>query len=94
MDFAKNALLSKGKEVTLYGSPVDPNYRRVRQLLLTTGAVFEEVDVTKSAFAAEHLLRDAGTAVSPVVDVAGTLVKGTDEPALRSALLRLKPSIK
>jgi glutathione S-transferase len=93
MEFGKNAMLSKGKEITLYGSPVDPNYRRVRQVLLTTGAVFSEVDVTVSAFAAEKLLRETGSASVPIVDVSGTLVKGTDEMALRSALSRLKPTI-
>ncbi len=84
--FEGDILVSKGKQVVFYSIPSSVECEQVRHFLLTHGALFTEVDVTKSAFAAEQLMKRTGSIQTPVIDASGFLVKGFDEKALLKAL--------
>lgn len=84
--FGDSLLASLGKRIVFYSVPTSEECKRTREILLLNGADFTEVDVTKSAFAAEQLLKKTGSVSTPAVEVNGVLVKGNDEAALKQAL--------
>jgi glutaredoxin len=83
--------LGGGREVIVYSASWCGVCKQTKRLLSSLNVRFVEKDIEASRSAAEELAKKARAAGFqpggvPVIDVAGTILQGLDEPTLRSVL--------
>ncbi len=72
--------------VVLYSTPTCPHCRSAKRFLTERHIPFREVDVARSAQAAQELQRRSGQTGVPVIDVNGKVIVGFDQQRLVQAL--------
>jgi glutaredoxin 3 len=72
--------------VTIYTTPTCPHCAAAKRFLKERSVPYREVDVSRSAAAAQEVVRRSGQMGVPVIDVNGRIIVGFDRPRLVQAL--------
>lgn len=72
--------------ITIYTTPSCVFCRMAKDFFQANGVAYEEKNAALDAQAREELVQKSGQMGVPVIDIAGRIIVGFDEPALREAL--------
>lgn len=72
--------------ITIYTTPSCVFCRMAKDFFQAHGVVYEEKNAALDAEARQELVEKSGQMGVPVIDIAGRIIVGFDEPALREAL--------
>ncbi|RTK94741.1 NrdH-redoxin [Candidatus Saccharibacteria bacterium] len=72
--------------VTVYSSPACAYCHMAKEYLKSKKVAFKEYDISDNPKAYQWVMDNVGQAVTPVLDVNGTVVLGFDRPKIDAAL--------
>lgn len=73
-------------KVIVYSTPTCPWCHKVKDFLNEHNIEFDDIDVSSDQKKAEEMIKKSGQMGVPVVDIAGEVIVGFDEPTLRKLL--------